>query len=207
MGIRTKKSVFYHTPRTGGISVKEAIRLSGINYDRTKHSQVKNRLKMYTEHATPDGTIAEDKDGLFSFCFVRHPIDWYKSFWSFRVAKGHVQIRNPLDYYCWDTIFERFVANALDYYPDGYVTELYKLFVGENLDKVDFIGKQENLVNDLILALNMAGEEFDEDVIRNLKKYNRTFDRRAISPRLGLSDYTRDRVLRVEKWVMDNFYV
>jgi len=205
--MRTGKSIFYHIPRTGGMWVKSAVRHSGVPYDRAKRvTGYKNRLKMYNEHSPPDGILDSEKEGRLSYCFVRHPIDWYKSFWSFRVASGHVQLRNPLDFYCWDNVFEKFVANALIIYPNGYVTELYQLFVGENRDKVDFIGRQENLLDDLLMVLKIAGEEFDEDAVRSLGKKNTASDARSIVPRLGLSDYTRDMVLRTEKWVLENFY-
>ena len=40
--------------------------------------------------------------------------------------------------------------------------------------EVDFIGKQENLVDDLVKALNAAGEFFDEELIRSTRPVNQS---------------------------------
>ena len=72
MGFRTKKSIFYHIPKTGGIWVKEAMRRSGLYYDRTKKTYRRvHKFNLKREHTIPSDVKDFDKEGLFSFAFVR----------------------------------------------------------------------------------------------------------------------------------------
>jgi hypothetical protein len=79
--------------------------------------------------------------------------------------------KNPLDMACRADSFHEFVRNVLDKFPGYYAKSLVR-FIGEGKNKIDFIGKYENLVEDLIMALKFAGESFDENSIRILPPYN-----------------------------------
>jgi hypothetical protein len=68
---------------------------------------------------------------------------------------------------CGSPDFNRFVRNVIDKCP-GYVSQLYGRYT---YPKVDFIGKQENLRDDLIAVLRMRGLPFDEDYIKNAKEF------------------------------------
>lgn len=206
MAVRTSRAVIYHIARTGGIWIKVAIHRSGLRYDRCKHRRgAIHEFGLVREHATPDMLRPEDKEGLFSICFVRHPVNWVKSFWAFRVRTGYLDMKFPLDR-IWNDDLEKFVANILSEYPEGFVTRLYQYYIGEKADRLDFIGRQENLVDDLVQALTLAGEEFDEVTLRATGRKNAA----ASSPRFAglclLSQETTDRILEAEGWVLDNFY-
>ena len=165
-----------------------------------------------SEHAKPFG-VARGRyyhaplRGVFSqlshmpaMAFVRHPLTWYKSIWSFRAMHQVRNMKFPVDRH-WVPDYEEFVISMLDAYPGGFVTQLFQYYVGKNGDGLDFVGRQENLTNDLVTALTLAGETFDEDLLRGTKRYNvsRKYD-------VVLSKDTQNRVLEVEKWVVDNFY-
>lgn len=110
----------------------------------------------------------------YKFCFVRHPMSWYESWWKYmsgpelrwghwgdehNVEKWHPNsILNGLG----DDDFNSFVRKVIKKRP-GYVTELYGWYTKPG---IDFIGKQENLVDDLIFVLNHLNVNFDEDRIR-----------------------------------------
>lgn len=205
MAVRTEKSVFYHVPKTGGIWVKEAIRRSGLKYGRCKEMRMGQEFNLKREHSTPDVVRSEDRDGLFGFCFVRHPVGWYKSFWAYRIKTKNLDPRFPADR-VWDYDFEKFVGNVLDAYPDGFVTQLYQFYVGEDLEKVDFIGRQENLADDLVTALTLAGEEFDESLLRTTRWHNISARGRKLRKLCIPSDELVDRIVKVENWVVDGFY-
>lgn len=70
--------------------------------------------------------------------------------------------------------FNQFVRNVIHKRP-GYVTELYGWYTKPQMD---FIGKQENLVDDFIRVLEMMSVNFDEEYIRN-------FEQVGVSPEPG----------------------
>jgi hypothetical protein len=48
----------------------------------------------------------------------------------------------------------------------GHCGELFDRFVGPTDDPIEFIGKFENLVDDLAYALHLAGEQFRPELLR-----------------------------------------
>lgn len=205
MAVCTDKSVFYHVAKTGGIWVKEAIRSSGLRYGRCRDRRVNHPFGLKREHSTPWVVMDEFKEGRFSFCFVRHPIGWLKSFWCYRVKTGHLDMRFPLDR-IWDDTFEPFVQNVLEKYPDGFVTQLYQFYVGPNADGVDFVGRQESLADDLVEALTLAGETFDESRLRATRWRNASARRPKYGSRCVLDKGVEQAVLDADEWVMETFY-
>ena len=61
------------------------------------------------------------------------------------------------------------IAQKKKEFPNGFVTELFQYYVGKDLSKINFIGKQENAENDLVEALKLSGQEFDEGRLRRTK--------------------------------------
>jgi hypothetical protein len=176
------------------------------DYGRCRSSGALNNLGLYREHATPDGTLAEDKEGRLSICFVRNPITWYRSLWAFRIQTKSYDPKFPPDLLMDDDL-EIFINNVIDEFPNGFVTELYQCYVGENADGVDFIGKQEYLKDDFEKALNLAGQEFDRAKLRNLKMMRVAGSDRKLIKRIGSTSHeTLDRIMSAEKWVFDTFY-
>jgi hypothetical protein len=207
MAIKTEKSVFYHIPKTGGIGTKEAIRRVGMPYGRCRENGDFGEWGMRREHSTFRSVIPEHKDGRYSFAFVRHPIGWYKSFWCYRAKTGHLDLKFPPDR-VWDDDYERFINNMVSKYPYGFLGKLYQFFVGTNANRLDFIGKQENLEDDLVQALNNAGEEYDETHLRRVLSKNFNLSGRAKKYRdaCQLSGTATDRLLEAESWVVETFY-
>ena len=201
MAIRTDKSIFYHIPKTGGVWVKETMRRAGLEYGRCRDKPVSHPFRLKREHATPAVVRDEDKAGRFSFCFVRRPVSWYRSFWCYRIKTDTVGQKFPLDL-MWDDEFEPFVRNVLAACPNGFVTKLYQFYV----DDVDFVGRQENLRGDLVRALTLAGEQFDENAIRNTRRFNMSATSKRFIGKCELSAETRARVQKTEAWVLERFY-
>jgi hypothetical protein len=204
MAVRTQsdKSVIYHIPKCGGIWVKEATRRSGVPYGRCKELPSNSWLRR--EHSIPANIIPEHKEGL-SLCFVRHPVTWYESFWRYRMLSKTLDLNFPLDR-LWSNTYSDFVSNVLDQYPVGFVTNLYQCYVGREADALDYIGRQENLVDDLVEVLTLAGEEFDEDILRNVKRFNVSSRKQKLVNLTVIDDNLRDRILDTEKWIIERFY-
>ena len=67
--------------------------------------------------------------------------------------------------------------------------------------RVDFVGKTESLVEDLLKALTLAKEKFDESMIRLYHKQN-------VSRKVDI-EYTKsqkEKILEIEKGVINAFY-
>ena len=199
MAIKTRKAVIYHIPKCGGHWIKTALKRAGLPRFRVRYQKGKHPLDLReTQHNTPFTVDKEWVEGWFSIAFVRRPETWYQSFWAFRAARGYLNPDFPADW-LWDDDFNTFVNNLLDEYPWGFVTLLYQFFVGPDGKKIDFVGKQENLTEDFITALSLAGDEFDPELIRSTPR------RYVTSPEWkDKAIYTDDTLARVreqERWV------
>ena len=114
----------------------------------------------------------------FVFCFVRHPLRWYESYWKYQMKMGWIEYGtpgDPFDWHPWAILrgirsddFNTFVAELLEREP-GYVSRMYGWYVD---GFVDFVGRQERLAEDLVEALRRAGERFDVEAIRGAPRVN-----------------------------------
>ena len=103
--------------------------------------------------------------------FVRHPLDWYRSAWLYWRETGRFP-RLEHEPRVEHEDFERFVSNCMAVEPRGYLSQLYENFCGTLPGEISVIGKQENLVNDLVRLLKLAGVAFDESKLRVVKSQN-----------------------------------
>lgn len=215
MALKITKSIFYHIPKTGGTWTWKTISLLKIGdgkeryLDEIKYPKHPEGLKK--KHTIPEDIEEEEKKGLFSFCFVRHPINWYKSAWNFRINRykgskmkyGKLDNRASIDDCFWCDTFEEFIIKTMKKFSNGYVTTLYQYYVKEDLSGVDFIGRQENLRKDFIKALILGGESFNEKEIMNFKEQNISSNKKN---KLKLSKELEMELIEREKWVINNFY-
>ncbi len=152
-------SRFLHIPKTGGIWVFHAITRTGIPLQRYLNKNGSQHLNF----AQCSG-IAPFK---FTFAFVRHPLGWWKSYWQYKMGVNwHVNTfnHNRIDQECASDNFHTFIRNVIRKFP-GHCSKVFKNFVGPEESPIDFIGKYENLNNDLVAALHCANEKFSEDDI------------------------------------------
>lgn len=124
----------------------------------------------------------------FKFCFVRHPLAWYESYWLFMRGRGWnvwgVNRRGrprwhpnaPLDG-LGDDDFNRFMRKVLERRP-GYVGEMYDRYATPS---IDFVGKQERLAEDLAEVLRRLGVPCDAERLRSRAPVN-VSDRAAGAP-------------------------
>jgi hypothetical protein len=146
---------------------------------------------------------------------VRHPLDWYESFYLYKAQPklnwerdGEVDnihrwhpnaILNGLGQTeSGETLeFNAFMTAVMDKFP-GYVSALYSHYT---FRPVDFIGKQENLREDLITVLERTGCAFDADAIRGRERINRS----EASVKPAWDPAVRARALRLEAAAMERF--
>jgi hypothetical protein len=82
----------------------------------------------------------------------------------------------------------------------GYLSQMYGWYSPPG--EIDFVGRTESLVDDLLDALTQAGIDVDEEAIRNSKKVN-TSPQRVNRP--DWDDDLRDAVRRLEAPVFERF--
>lgn len=152
-------SCFLHVPKTGGSWVKKAVFAAGI--PAREHA-----IDGYTHLGLADCP----EPGKFRFAFVRNPLALYRSYWQFKMTTGW-DPHNELDLRCRADDFETFVRAVLAAYPGIYARTLVE-FVGPPEAPIEFVGRYECLVEDLVKALTLAGESFDAGAIRTLPPYN-----------------------------------
>jgi hypothetical protein len=151
------RMLFVHVPKTGGVWVSEALACAGVEFTQIVPADM-------------HPTLAElPRSGRFTFGFVREPVYWYSSLWRFhRTAPQHhwPKLGELLDLELVD-----FLQEVVQRYP-GYLTKYFRQFVGSRDDEIDFVGRKEHLVDDLVHALQLAGQDFDERALRSWPQAN-----------------------------------
>lgn len=166
MTVMLPKSRFIHIPKTGGSWVRAALRNSKIS--------LVEPIKTL-KHSLPEEV---SMPANFTFAFVRNPWDWLRSWWAYRMTTNWRDANEPLDIKCKSSNFNEFVDRVLEHFP-GVCTYSYQRFLGANFDAIDFIGRTENLAEDLQKALQLADEKnFDASLL-------------ASTPPINAADYSK----------------
>lgn len=197
MGVFLEHSTFYHLPRTSGTWVRKVLFSGAVAGNMTmlnRYLKGGRDTFLNRKHLPPSVIKPEN----FSFAFVRHPLDWYQSVWKYRTRFGEWQAKNncKLTEKCGRNDFRKFIDAVIKNHPEGYYTKIVEEFA-----MVDFMGRQESLADDLIKALTIAGEKFDEEAIRN---YRRAHVSRNIE--LSYTPEQKEKLLKIEKKVIDTYY-
>lgn len=215
-------SIFLHIPKTGGNWVTQVLyreKLVRCEFGAYKHVDLAHlftslgptpwkQFKHWSRNLPARVRINLNwrRHGKpYMFCFVRHPLSWYESWFKYmhqesmqwrrygderRLADWHP---NALLNGTGSEDFNSFMRNVLARRP-GYVTELFGNYTQPGM--IDFVGKQENLRDDLISVLASRGLDFNPDRIRD------HVDVGISTPRPGLEivwdRQLRDEVLKLE---------
>lgn len=135
------------TPKTGSTWLREKVRELDLDVEVIGDPALR-------EH---DQLSCFDRS-RFSFigAFVRNPVDWYRSYWAYRIERGW-RPQYELDRHCASDNFETFVRTAVSTLP-GAVGNIYESYVGTPSEPVDFVGRQEHLFEDFCRFLLAIGE-------------------------------------------------
>ncbi len=181
---------FLHLPKTGGSWATEAMFAAGVVAHRPARVPFHGGL--------PDSRDFSDR---FTFAFVRHPLEFWLSYWGYRMRTGW-DSNSTIDAGAASADFPTFVEGILDCAP-GFASALYEQYVGRPGEEIDFIGRYERLADDLCLALSFAGQEFSERRLRAYPPVNHTdFGRYPVlyTPRAA------ERLAEAERISIDRFY-
>jgi hypothetical protein len=204
MALLLNNSVFIHTPKTAGQWVTEAITNSGISVEQ-----------IGVIHTSPDEIKSDPriKNIHHMFTFVRHPLTWYQSMWSHQMDEGWDAI-DAIEWFsqpwmekwkpfteCRSYNFQKFVKNCLNCFPDGWVSSLYKAYT----NGCTFIGRHENIVNDLERALFAAGEICSIEKLQETKPRNVRGAWRRRSGEVYYSQELVEQVMNVERYAVETF--
>jgi len=150
MALVLQNAVFFHVGRTAGHWVRQVI----------KEMDIPTR-EVGEFHDWPEAANLEmpDKQKLH-FCFIRHPLEWLRSYWMHEMQFGW-----QLNDYSKDLVsdnFAEFLRKAIQAHPSGPVSVVYGPFISQCQE----VGRQENISSDLEAILEKAGEKIRPDVIQ-----------------------------------------
>jgi hypothetical protein len=190
----TDKLAYIHVPKTGGTWLMQALEAVGIMY------------KVVAEGAASHVHWNAMPSRPFRFGFVRYPPTWYLSYWSYVRTTDQPVSDNSLDRAVLDhPEFPAFVEFACEYLP-GFLSQMYDVYLGPP-GAIEFVGRYENLTDDLIHALRLAGEvdgwdDTDFDPIRNLEPKNVS----AKTSGTVITPALEAMIVDAEKSAIDRFY-
>ncbi len=190
-------ALFLHIPKTGGSWIRHVLRQQDLVRFEWPHphpdlDRVLNLPRYYPLHFAKQSTkhcsltLYCEIQEAYKFCFVRHPHSWYESYWRFmtgldwksyhekRISEHSHILKEPWHPNSYlerigSSDFNSFMESVIDHYP-GYLTQMYGWYAPPG--EVDFIGRTNSLVDDLISVLRRVGADFDEREIRNTEKIN-----------------------------------
>jgi hypothetical protein len=189
----TPRIRFLHTPKTGGTWAWRALQAAGVPVEAIGGDPPHAR----TSHLGLSRT--EEYADRFTIAFVRHPLTWWRSLWAYRMGTDWAFAGEDMPR---SEDFDTYIEQAIELRP-GHLENYFARWIGPASDPIDFIGRFESLVDDLVRAMREAGEPFDEPALRahppdNVADYERfpAFYRRDLAERLADS----------ERATIDRFY-
>lgn len=199
MALVTDRCVFLHIPKCSGIWIRHVFKVCKIPHIELgeQHSHFPEIARYQPEQFFKDRLL---------FSFVRHPLTWYQSRWAFRVKHGW-KAQHPLDYNCASNDFRTFVDNVLRYKPSGWLTWECQSFIDQCPRPIDFVGRMENIVEDTIKVLTMAGEKFSAAAVRSCPRVNDSdMDGKSSKYWAPYNELLAKRVMAVESEVIARYY-
>jgi hypothetical protein len=194
--ILTTGAVFLHVPKTGGSWVASVLENEEIikRWFPEKHAD-RLRLNILESIYWPKRPP--------SFCFVRHPISWYESWYRYQCQEKFNWLKwgykphhpcTPLDG-LGDYNFNRFISNVIDAVP-GFVSLMYRDYT----DGTTFVGRQENLISDLFKALEKTcGYRLKKYI--SLSRINASNKRR-----IDWDPILKGKIIELEQDAIDQWY-
>lgn len=157
MALILPHSIFLHVPKTGGTWVRHLLLSLNIPHRETHrgdHDPGFGPIDSIHDIPIHDRSWYEN---TAKWCFVRHPLAWYRSYFAYRQKYPWEPKAIELDKLCQSNNFQEFIEKAIRFYPGGYVCKLYNSFAR----RCDFVGKQEDLETYVMAFLKKTGDLSD----------------------------------------------
>lgn len=186
-------AVFLHVPKTGGTWVTKVLYDLGLVEQEFghQHADMVRVLHAYgfpvgkSSMGCPNASISHQIEiSTYKFCFVRHLLSWYESWWRYMEEKEWIGWGKLDDKNHWHPCmtlngmghsdFNMFVTNVLTAHP-GFVTELYSRYTDCG---IHFVGRQESLAEDLLHVLCSMGLDVDLERVLRVPSINASFNSR-----------------------------
>jgi hypothetical protein len=188
---------FVHIPKTGGTWVREVLK---------KNNLVESEILKTDIYATTEGTPktqhnvplanATFMNCNYVFSFVRNPLTWYQSYWSFK-ADFRWYIGKRFDKNTAARIFPDFIEKIKKHYPRGYLATMFPFYT----DICTHVGTQENLQDSLVFILNDLGFDTDDLVFPERMKVSPEKSKKIATYKVG---QVKD-ILRLEEKVIEKY--
>ena len=191
----TPRTRILHVPKTGGTWVWRALEAAGVEIEVLGEPPPNPK----TNHL--DLSRTEEYADRFTIAFVRHPLDWWRSLWAYRM-RTEWDPKGRIDSVARSEDFNTFIEQVVERLPGDLETQFAR-YIGPPSRPIAFVGRFESLADDLVHALEMAEEEFDEQMLRshppdNVNDYVRF-------PALYRPDVAA-RLAKSERAVIERFY-
>ncbi len=170
------RALFLHIPKCAGSSVVNILRSVPCELHRARR---RNGASDDIDMTQGPFVGRFHKPQPFTFCFVRHPLAWYESFWKYRTRPGGPRRSIPLQddwqpmrqlIACKADTFDEFMQNILERTP-GWVSRYYEWLIGDGRF-IDMIGRVETFANDLSGALSRFGVSIAAEDIAEMPHKN-----------------------------------
>jgi hypothetical protein len=194
---------FVHIPKCGGTSLNSALWKLGLITDRT--SQV---ISTPAHGHLFASQMPENGKPFFSV--VRHPVSWWMSFYHWNLNPDHSRFSEP------ERATESFDAWLRDYgqFWLGQYTTIVIRYLGRDSrfltnNKVQLIGRTENLFKDLKTILNEVQQPYNvavlEDLIAGRLKLDLTHSNTQSYDRNAVSNNSKKMIYDCESYMYRNF--
>jgi hypothetical protein len=212
MTLQLPHSIFFHIPKTGGTWVRLALQKAGVPFRHLHRTDCRASQQIGAECDKKCAHVAFQNlppalvKPAFTFAFVRHPLSYYQSYWCYKMQHGW-RAENEFDKLFANNDFEPFLWTVVQHNP-GRLMKLYNRFLGkaaQGSEVVSFVGKQEHLATDLVQALRLAGEEFNEEKLVGTTPKNAATAEIHWKERCAYSPDLAKAVLQAEEQVLTRF--
>jgi hypothetical protein len=151
------------------------------------------------EHADRAQAVEEFGRGIRTFCFVRHPLTWYQSFWAHRELTGWGG-DFAIAHACKSHDFNSFALCCAAKYP-GFLADMYARFT----DSAEYVQRYERLHVGIGLILGALGVDASPEAIAAIPHENRGASLPGLARRAIYTPAARAAILESERTILESY--
>lgn len=164
MAMLLKRSAFIHIPKTGGTTIKAAMRRAGVKMRLSGNDS----MDVFSERQHACYRDVEDEiDGRAVFASIRNTKGWYSSIWCHHKREGTGNGATGPEH--WNERFEPWFWGVIDKLP-GHYGKFLNGMLGEAASPM--LIRTSHLLQDLCATLTICGEDYDIKKLVNTPSAN-----------------------------------